>query len=169
MKNPAANRVRLAMRALLLIAALGGCKNVTGGRAPEGAIGAGCAADEACVDVEEAPTCLKMPGGYCSAECGGGAFDCDSESICEALGDQAFYCLDGCLVGNGHADCREAYRCAFRPDVINLDGAEVLAANKTQTARRGPAAPRTGTACPAARRSPERRAGGRRSATAASA
>ncbi len=125
MKNPAANRVRLAMRALLLIAALGGCKNVTGGRAPEGAIGAGCAADEACVDVEEAPTCLKMPGGYCSAECGGGAFDCDSESICEALGDQAFYCLDGCLVGNGHADCREAYRCAFRPDVINLDGAEV--------------------------------------------
>lgn len=107
-----------------LLLALGGCKNITEGQAEPGAIGAECEASGDCTEVEE-PTCLKMPGGYCSAECAGGAFDCDDQSVCEQLGDQAFFCLDGCLTENGNADCRGDYRCTARPEVVNLDGREV--------------------------------------------
>jgi len=111
--------------ALLVGAATTGCKNISAGKASPGSVGAECAAGEDCDAVEEGPICLKMPEGYCSATCGGGAFDCDSESVCDELGDQAFYCLDGCLMENGSGDCRGAYRCSPRPEVINLDGSEV--------------------------------------------
>ena len=116
---------------LLILAATGGvsCKNISGGKADEGAVGAACEpkgeVEADCAEVDE-PICLKMPGGYCSAECsGGGVFDCDLQSICEQLGDRAFFCLDGCLVENGNNDCREEYRCSLRPDVSNLDGRPV--------------------------------------------
>ncbi|MCA9525843.1 MAG: hypothetical protein KC549_06050 [Myxococcales bacterium] len=109
----------------LALLALGGCKNITEGQAEPGAVGAGCQTAEECTEVEDSPTCLKMPGGYCSAECAGGAFDCDDQSICEQLGDQAFFCLDGCLTENGNGDCRGDYRCTARPEVVNVDGREV--------------------------------------------
>lgn len=106
------------------LALLGGCKNITEGQAAAGEIGAACEETGDCTEVPS-PTCLKMPGGYCSASCGGEAFDCDEQSICDQLGDQAFFCLDGCLTENGSGDCRDEYRCAPRLDVINLDGREV--------------------------------------------
>lgn len=106
------------------LALLGGCKNITEGQAGAGEIGAPCAEASECTEVQS-PTCLKMPDGYCSATCGGEAFDCDEQSICDQLGDQAFFCLDGCLTENGSGDCRDEYRCAPRLDVINLDGREV--------------------------------------------
>lgn len=100
---------------------LTGCKNIEGGRAAPGNIGAACEEAEDCTSVAQ-PVCLRMPDGYCSEQCGGGLFDCDDQSICEALGDQAFYCLDGCLIDNGNADCREDYRCDERPEIFNLSG-----------------------------------------------
>ncbi len=100
---------------------LSGCKNIEEGQAAAGAVGAACTAADDCSQVEE-PTCLKMPEGYCSASCLGGLFDCDEQSICEELGDQAFYCLDGCLTENGSGDCREGYRCSARPEIFNLTG-----------------------------------------------
>lgn len=109
---------------LLPLALLVGCKNITGGQAEPGAVGAACAEDEDCFRLK-APDCLAMPGGYCSEACSGGAFDCDEQSVCEALFDQVFRCLDGCLVDNGNGDCRSDYRCSVRPDVANLDGREV--------------------------------------------
>ena len=116
--------MRLTVIAAFLLGAAG-CKNISGGKAGAGAVGAECAEAGECDEVEETPVCLKMPDGYCSASCGGGAFDCDSESVCDQLGDQAFFCLDGCLTENGSGDCRDAYRCSVRPEVINLDGSEV--------------------------------------------
>lgn len=107
--------------ALLATALLGGCKNIEEGQAAPGAVGAACGEAAECDQVQE-PTCLKMPGGYCSTECLGGLFDCDDQSICEELGDQAFYCLDGCLTANGNTDCRDDYRCSARPEVFNLAG-----------------------------------------------
>lgn len=107
------------------LCALTGCKNITEGQAGTGEIGAACAEAEDCTQVPTGPVCLKMPAGYCSAECAGGAFDCDEQSLCEQLGDQAFFCLDGCLTENGAGDCRDDYRCAARAEVVNLDGREV--------------------------------------------
>ncbi|MCA9538002.1 MAG: hypothetical protein KC620_03905 [Myxococcales bacterium] len=104
---------------------LGGCKNIEEGQAKAGAVGATCGAADDCTEVEDDPVCLKMPGGYCSAECSGGFFDCDDQSICEQMGDRAIYCLDGCLTDNGNGDCRDEYRCSARPEVINADGREV--------------------------------------------
>lgn len=101
-----------------------GCKNITEGQAQPGEVGAPCQAPAECTEVSS-PTCLKMPEGYCSSSCSGGAFDCDDQSVCEQLGDQAFFCLDGCLTDNGNNDCRTDYRCTARPDVVNLDGREV--------------------------------------------
>ena len=108
--------------ALVAVALLGGCKNIEGGLAAEGTVGAECAGPDDCGEIITQATCLKMPGGYCSTECGGGLFDCDDQSLCEELGDQAYFCLDGCLTDNGSADCRGDYRCAPRPDVFNLAG-----------------------------------------------
>lgn len=105
--------------------AVSGCKNIEEGQAAAGTIGASCAEAGDCTEVEETPTCLKMPDGYCSAECGGGFFDCDDQSICEELGDRAYFCLDGCLTENGNSDCRDDYRCSPRTEVINADGREV--------------------------------------------
>ncbi|MCB9535883.1 MAG: hypothetical protein H6704_06425 [Myxococcales bacterium] len=113
---------RLALPVALL--ALGGCKNITAGQAEAGNVGAACEAAGDC-DQVEAAQCLRMPDGYCSASCSGGAFDCDDQSICDELGDQAYYCLDGCLTDNGNSDCRDQYRCSARPDVVNFDGAMV--------------------------------------------
>ena len=110
---------------LLWVWAGGGCKFISGGQADPGEVGARCEAPEECTLVEPAPICLKMPGGYCSTTCSGGAFDCDDQSVCDELGDQAYYCLDGCLTANGNADCRSEYRCSLRADVINFDGSEV--------------------------------------------
>ena len=111
-----------------LLAPLVACKNITSGKADPGTIGATCDPDNAkedCDEVEE-PVCLKMEEGYCSSECAGsGIFDCSTESVCEQLGDRAFFCLDGCLTENRNGDCRDDYRCSARPDVINLDGREV--------------------------------------------
>lgn len=114
-------------RSTILLAglALAGCKNISSGKANPGTVGAECAEGADCDAVEETPVCLKMPDGYCSAACSGGAFDCDSESVCDQLGDQAFFCLDGCLTENGSRDCRDDYRCSPRPEVVNLDGAAV--------------------------------------------
>lgn len=111
----------------LIVAVAGGfaCKNIEGGKAAAGTIGAACEEAGDCTEVEE-PVCLKQPGGYCSEECqGSGLFECDSQSICHGLGDRAWYCLDGCLTENGNADCRDEYRCEPRPDVNNLDGRPV--------------------------------------------
>lgn len=107
------------------------CKDVEPGRALTGAVGARCTVPEDCelvaaeADDDEAPVCLKMPGGYCSLPCDGDTWDCDDQAICEALGDQVFYCLDGCLTANGSHDCRTDYRCSPRTDVRNRDGSEV--------------------------------------------
>lgn len=103
---------------------LGGCKNITEGQAEAGAVGSACAEAGDCDKVEQA-VCLKMPSGYCSAECAGGAFDCDEQSLCQQLGDQAFFCLDGCLTENGSGDCRDQYRCSARADAVNFDGREI--------------------------------------------
>jgi hypothetical protein len=110
----------------LLALGLAGCKNISGGQAGAGEVGAACQAEGECDRVEGTPVCLKMPAGYCSTTCeGSGFFDCDSQSICEQLGDRAYFCMDGCLTANGNDDCRGDYRCAARPDVSNLDGSEV--------------------------------------------
>lgn len=110
-----------------LAVAFTGCKNIEEGKAEAGAIGAACEAAEDCTSVPqgEDPTCLKMPEGYCTIDCLGGFFDCDDQSICEELGDQAYFCLDGCLTDNGSDDCRADYRCSARPEIINADGREV--------------------------------------------
>lgn len=111
-----------ALGAIALGAALlGGCKNIEEGQAAAGAVGASCEATADCNKVD-APVCLKMPSGYCSETCSGGLFDCDDQSICDPLGDNAYYCLDGCLTENGSGDCRDQYRCEARPDVFNLSG-----------------------------------------------
>lgn len=112
--------------AALAALAVAGCKNIEEGQAKAGSIGAACEGADDCTEVEDdEPVCLKMPAGYCSADCLGGLFDCDDQSICEALGDQAYFCLDGCLTDNGNGDCREDYRCSARPTVLNADGREV--------------------------------------------
>ena len=121
---PAARRAAPWSAVILAAGALGGCKNITAGKAEAGAVGASCEETGDCSEVE-LPVCLRMPGGYCSAQCDGGAFDCDSQSICDQLGDQAYFCLDGCLTANGSDDCRDQYRCSDRPDVINFDGSAV--------------------------------------------
>lgn len=122
-------RAHAGVAAALAVIALAGCKNIEEGQAKAGAIGAACEAADDCpeVVVEEGDeaTCLKMPGGYCTVDCLGGLFDCDDQSICEELGDQAYFCLDGCLTDNGSGDCRDDYRCSARPTVINSDGREV--------------------------------------------
>lgn len=125
-------RPRNGLRLLMALGLAGGlltqsaCKNITEGQAAPGAIGAACEAAGDCDQVDGSPTCLKMPEGYCSTDCAGdGLFDCDTESICDQLGDQAFFCLDGCLTDNGSGDCRDDYRCSARPDVSNFDGREV--------------------------------------------
>lgn len=127
-------RHRSVARGARLVMALGlcaglitqtGCKNITEGQAEPGTIGAACTEAGDC-DQVDSPTCLKMPDGYCSTDCAGGGFlDCDTQSICDQLGDQAFFCLDGCLTDNGNDDCRDQYRCSGRPDVSNFDGREV--------------------------------------------
>jgi hypothetical protein len=109
---------------LIGVVGLAGCKNISGGKASPGTVGSTCEAGEDCAQVA-VPVCLKMPDGYCSEVCEGGAFDCDDQSVCEQLGDQAFFCLDGCLTANTNDDCRADYRCAARPDVVNSDGSEV--------------------------------------------
>ncbi|MBU0552060.1 hypothetical protein KKF91_13980 [Myxococcota bacterium] len=116
--------MRITLLLLPLLLSAGGCKSISEGRASPGTVGAECANAEACTQVIEA-VCLKMTGGYCSAECAGGAFECDDQSICEPLGDQAYYCLDGCLTENGDGDCRGEYRCRARPEIVNADGREV--------------------------------------------
>jgi len=115
--------------AALTVFGLWGCKNIEEGQAKAGAIGAACADGDDCsevpVEAGDTATCLKMPEGYCTVDCLGGFFDCDDQSICEELGDQAYYCLDGCLTDNGNGDCRADYRCSARPAIINADGREV--------------------------------------------
>ncbi|MEZ4431862.1 MAG: hypothetical protein R3F65_05570 [bacterium] len=115
-----------ALTAALIALWASGCKNIEEGQADPGSIGAACSGADDCTEVEDPePVCLKMPAGYCSAECGGGLFDCDDQSICDQLGDRAFFCLDGCLTENGSGDCRADYRCSPRTEVINADGREV--------------------------------------------
>jgi len=114
-----------------LVCALTACKDVESGRALTGAVGAPCTLAADCqliadeLEDGEAPVCLQMSGGYCSVECGDDAGDCDDESLCEAVGEQGNYCLDGCLTANGNHDCRMEYRCSPRADVRNADGSEV--------------------------------------------
>jgi hypothetical protein len=116
---------------LVGLGALSACKSIESGQAITGAVGASCADADDCALIEfdesldVGPTCLKMPGGYCSIECSGDIWDCDDQSVCDALGDQAYYCLDGCLTANENGDCRADYRCSLRTDVVNLDGGEV--------------------------------------------
>jgi hypothetical protein len=114
-----------AGRLAALLLAVTGCKNITAGRAPAGAVGAACTSPAEC-RAGPAPECLGMPEGYCSFACGaGGGDDCGGEAVCEGLDTHARYCLDGCLVRNGNDDCRTGYRCAARPDIDNIDGEAV--------------------------------------------
>lgn len=114
-----------AGRLAALLLAVTGCKNITAGRAPAGAVGAACTGDTDC-RAGAAPICLGMPEGYCSVACGaGGGDDCGGEAVCEGLDTHARYCLDGCLVRNGNDDCRPGYRCAARPELDNVDGEAV--------------------------------------------
>jgi hypothetical protein len=106
-------------------ASLLSCKSIEAGKAQAGHVGASCQAKDDCTEVDQ-PVCLKEPGGYCSSTCSGsGLFECDSESICQDLGQQKSFCMDGCLTENGSGDCRDEYRCEPRPDVSNSDGKEV--------------------------------------------
>lgn len=94
--------------------------SIAPGKAEAGTVGAACAAAEECTQVSS-PECLKIgPAGYCATSCASlGQFGCPSGSVCEELGDQAVYCVDGCCSNN---DCRDGFRCARRPELdIYLD------------------------------------------------
>lgn len=103
------------------LAALAACDpTIAPGQAGEGEIGAPCVDEASCTQVSDA-SCLKMSAdGYCASDCSGlGQFSCPSGSVCESLGDQAVYCVDGCC---SDADCRGGFRCARRPNLdIYLD------------------------------------------------
>jgi len=101
---------------LLLLLGLSACgPTIAPGQADPGAIGAPCAVDDDCSQVSN-PSCLRMgTEGYCASDCSSlGQFDCPDGSVCEELGDQAVYCVDGCC---GDGDCRDGFRCARRPDL----------------------------------------------------
>ena len=99
--------------ALLL---LGACDpSIAPGKADPGTIGSPCAGPESCTEVTDAE-CLRISSeGYCAADCAGlGQFVCPAGAICEELGDQAMYCVDGCC---SNSDCRDGFRCARRPEL----------------------------------------------------
>jgi hypothetical protein len=90
------------------------------GKAEAGSVGAPCDSAEACTLVTD-PECLRISSeGYCATSCADlGQFICPTGSVCEELGDQAVYCVDGCC---SNEDCRDGFRCARRPELdIYLD------------------------------------------------
>ncbi|MFO0746121.1 MAG: hypothetical protein U1F43_10665 [Myxococcota bacterium] len=103
----------LALGALALVAACN--PSIAPGKAGAGEIGAACAEPTDCTQVSS-PYCLKMgPEGYCASDCSSlGQFECASGSVCEELGDQAVYCVDGCC---SDGDCRDGFRCARKPEL----------------------------------------------------
>ncbi len=113
---PRPSSMQLLVPALTLAAGALACDpTIAPGKAEPGTIGAPCDAPEACTEVSD-PECLRIGAdGYCAADCSGlGQFVCPSGSICEELGDQAVYCVDGCC---SHDDCRSGFRCARRPSL----------------------------------------------------
>ncbi len=108
---------RLAAFTLLsCLALLAACDpSIAPGKAEAGTIGAACSGPESCTSVSD-PECLRIGAeGYCATDCSSlGQFSCPSGAICEELGDQAVYCVDGCCSNN---DCRDGFRCARRPEL----------------------------------------------------
>lgn len=105
-----------AVPTLVGLALLSACDpSIAPGKAEPGTIGAPCEAPESCTQVSDAE-CLRISSeGYCAADCAGlGQLVCPAGSICEELGDQAVYCVDGCC---SNADCRDGFRCARRPEL----------------------------------------------------
>lgn len=106
----------LAILILVVSGAMLGCDpTIAPGKADPGTVGAPCGDATSCTEVSD-PTCLKIGAdGYCTTSCATlGQFACPSGAICEALGDQASYCLDGCCSND---DCRDGFRCASRPNL----------------------------------------------------
>jgi len=105
-----------SLLALFAVVALAACDpSIAPGQAEEGTIGAPCTGPESCTQVSS-PECLKISSeGYCTTDCASlGQFGCPAGAVCEELGDQAVYCIDGCC-SNG--DCRDGFRCARRPSL----------------------------------------------------
>ncbi len=102
--------------AALVMMGLAACDpTIAPGKADPGTVGAPCEAIESCTEVDD-PECLKIgSAGYCSTNCSTlGQFACPGGSVCEPLGDQANFCLDGCCSND---DCRDGFRCASRPSL----------------------------------------------------
>lgn len=98
------------------LVALGACgPSIAPGKAEPGSVGAPCATPDECTLVSE-PECLRISSeGYCATSCASlGQLGCPDGSVCEELGDQAVYCVDGCCSND---DCRDGFRCARRPEL----------------------------------------------------
>jgi len=108
----------LALVGVVVAVLLGGAAcgpSIAPGKAEPGSVGAPCTGPESCTAVTDAE-CLRISAeGYCATDCAGlGQFTCPSGSVCEELGDQAIYCVDGCCT---NSDCRDDFRCARRPEL----------------------------------------------------
>jgi hypothetical protein len=100
------------------------------GVAPDNLIGSACTAEGDCEDNGNFKPGLCQPetvdggatgwnGGYCLADCGGGAAVCGNTAICIGVTQTQAFCFDRCsAAGTGQSDCRPDYVCDnyFFPD-----------------------------------------------------